>query len=225
MTILNFHGVGPLVRDVDPAEYACWLDAAHFETILDRVQGNDDILLTFDDGNSSDYEIVLPALLRRVMRAVFFVCSGRIGAPGFLNYAQVRGLHSKGMMIGSHGIHHKPWRTLGQYELQEEIAGSRQALERLCGAAVDMAACPFGGYDRRVLSVLKKCGYRAVFTSDGGNCDENQWLRARTTINRDFSIADINALLHHRPSPAHRLYHHARILLKRLRPPPCNHPV
>lgn len=217
MKILNFHGVGPLVRDVDPGEYACWLDTEHFEAILDCVLEHSNILITFDDGNASDYDIVLPALMRRGMRAVFFVCSGRVGKQTFLNADQVRELSSQGMAIGSHGIHHRPWRTLGRTELQDEVAGSRMALEDACGKSVDLAACPFGSYDWRVLRVLKKCGYRAVYTSDGGDCKESQWLRARTTIKRSFSVAEVQQMIQHRPPPARRLVDGIRISLKRLR--------
>jgi peptidoglycan/xylan/chitin deacetylase (PgdA/CDA1 family) len=218
MIILNFHGLGPVSREIDSGEYSCWLDTSHFEAILDRIQGNKKILVTFDDGNSSDHEIALPALMKRGMRAVFFVCSGRIGQSGFLNIAQLHALQAGGMTIGSHGMRHKPWRDLGRFELQEEVAGSRKAIEKICGKIVDLAACPFGSYDRRVLSALRSTGYRAVYTSDGGESRDHQWLRYRTTIQRSFTPARIDQLIHERSSAARRLLNDARILLKRNRP-------
>ena len=97
---------------------------------------------------------------------------------------------------------------------------SRKTLEEICGGTVDLAACPFGSYDRRVLGALKNAGYRAVFTSDGGGSMENQWLRARTTIKRSFTPPRIDQLMHERPCAAVRLLNDARILLKRNRPRP-----
>lgn len=220
MIILNFHGIGPVVRNIDPGEYACWLEVEHLEAILDRVRGNENVVITFDDGNTSDYHIALPALLKRGMRATFFICSGRIGKPTFLNSAQVRDMRFSGMAIGSHGINHKPWRTLGRHELHEEIADSRKVLEDICMEPIDMAACPFGSYDRRVLGVLRNSGYRAVFTSDGGDSEEDQWLRARTTIKRSISPAEIDRLAHHPTALVGRFFRGTRIALKRFRPPP-----
>lgn len=218
MVILNFHGLGPLSRGIDADEYACWLETSHFEAVLDRVMGNERILITFDDGNVSDHEIALPALMKRGLKAVFFVCSGRIGQPGFLNLEQLRAIQACGMTIGSHGVCHMPWRNLGSSDLQEEVAGSRKALEDICGKTVDLAACPFGSYDRRVLGALMHAGYRAAFTSDGGECREHQWLRPRTTIQRSFNVAWIDQLVNKRPSAFRQLLDDARILLKRNRP-------
>lgn len=218
MIIINFHGLGPLNRDIDSGEFSCWLDPPHFESVLDHVMGNDRVLVTFDDGNASDHEIAFPALMKRGMRAVFFVCSGRIGQPGFLNIDQLRALQAGGMTIGSHGVRHKAWRDLGRSELEEEVSGSRKALEEMCGKTVDLAACPFGGYDRRVLSALRNAGYCAVFTSDGGESQNSQWLRPRVTIKRSFTPARIDQLVNERPSAAKRMLHDARILLK------CNRP-
>lgn len=218
MITLNFHGLGPVTRHIDSGEHSCWLGTDCFEAILGRVMGNNRILITFDDGNSSDFEIALPALLQRGLRAIFFVCSGRIGQPGFLSIDQLRELQSNGMTIGSHGVSHRPWRDLGGSELQSEVAESRKILSEICGETVDLAACPFGSYDRRVLRALKNAGYHAVYTSDGGVWGEDSWLRPRTTIQRSLSLAGIDQLIHSRPSAIRRVLDDTRVFLKRNRP-------
>src|SRR6478735_6633460 len=149
--ILNFHGVGPVPRAIDPGERNCWLDQNFFEDVLDRVAGHPQVRLTVDDGNSSDCERVLPELLKRNLHATFFVCSGRLNQPDFLSPVQVRELQSNGMGIGSHGVAHLPWRYLPPQHLRDEIEGSKHAIQEFCGVTVDAAACPFGSYDRTVL--------------------------------------------------------------------------
>lgn len=218
MIILNFHGVGPLTRDVDSGERDCWLETEHFAEILDIVRGDRRVSLTFDDGNASDHEIVLPMLLERGMRAAFFVCSGRLGEATFLDSLQVRELHRHGMEIGSHGVEHLPWRTLDDTRLADEVRGSRAALKSVCGSSVDTAACPFGSYDRRVLRAVGAAGYRAVFTSDGGPCAGRGWLRARNTVKRSTTSRDIQSMLARCGSTSWRLKCAVRTTLKRLRP-------
>ena len=50
--------------------------------------------LSFDDGNSSDVEIALPALRERGLPRRFFVVAGRLDRPGSLSRDDVRELHA-----------------------------------------------------------------------------------------------------------------------------------
>ena len=215
--ILNFHGVGLVPRNIDEGERNCWLEQDSFEAVLDLAREQSHVQLTFDDGNASDVEIVLPALLRRGMRAAFFLCSGRLDQPGFLSRKQVRELLSNGMPIGSHGVAHRSWRKLNPEQLSIELEGSRRVLETVCGIPVDTAACPFGAYDRTVLSGLRRAGYRSVFTSDGGASSENQWLRARTTVTRSMPSEKIQSLVRFGSTFWKQCSIDFRKLLKRLR--------
>jgi peptidoglycan/xylan/chitin deacetylase (PgdA/CDA1 family) len=217
LIILNFHGVGPISRVIEEGEQDWWLDQSAFESLLDAVRERSQVQLTFDDGNASDFEIALPALLRRGMRATFFLCSGLLDQPGFLSRKQMRELLSTGMRIGSHGVAHRSWRKLNPEQLVLELEGSRQALETACGSPVDAAACPFGAYDRHVLSGLRKAGYRFVYTSDGGSATEGQWLQGRTTIKRSTPPADIQRLILRGPGAAEQLLINLRKFLKRFR--------
>ena len=86
------------------------------------------------------------------------------------------------MAIGLHGMRHQPWRGLDDRELDQEIAVARRLLEDEIGAPLAAAACPFGSYDRRVLGRLRRAGFDAVFTSDGGWASSGAWLQARNTL-------------------------------------------
>jgi peptidoglycan/xylan/chitin deacetylase (PgdA/CDA1 family) len=217
MIILTFHGVGPVPRNVDEGERNCWLEQEHFEAVLDLARGQAHVELTFDDGNASDVEVVLPALLRRGLRATFFVCSARLDQPTFLSRDQVRELQSQGMRIGSHGVEHRSWRHLSHGQLEDELEGSRRALEAVCSAPVDAAACPFGAYDRHVLLGLRQAGYRFVYTSDGGSAAKDQSLQARTTITRSTPPADIQRLILRGTGAGEQWLIDLRKLLKRFR--------
>lgn len=180
---------------MDNGERNCWLDQDHFEAVLDIAQGEPHVQLTFDDGNASDVEMALPALLKRGLQATFFICTGRLDQPHFLSRAQIPVLLTAGMQIGSHGIDHVPWRHLFPDQLKQEIEGSRLVIENTCRRPVTAAACPFGAYDRVVLRGLRRAGYSAVYTSDGGAAKANEWLRARTTITRSMPLAAVRTII------------------------------
>ncbi|MFT3868873.1 MAG: polysaccharide deacetylase family protein [Nibricoccus sp.] len=215
--ILNFHGVGPVTREIDAGEFNCWLDQGFFETVLNLVRGQSHIQLTFDDGNVSDLELALPALQKRGLKATFFICSGRLDQSTFLKPNQVIELQIAGMEIGSHGINHVPWRRTTADELHKELAQSKETLEHVCGKSIQSAACPFGSYDRRVLSGLRQAGYQKVFTSDGGTASPRQWLQARTTITRSMSLDAIRKLVQKGPGLRTQMLINARKFIKRLR--------
>jgi peptidoglycan/xylan/chitin deacetylase (PgdA/CDA1 family) len=217
VTILNFHGVGPILRKIDDGERDCWLDPDYFEAVLDMAAGQPHIRLTFDDGNASDVDIALPALLKRGLKAAFFLCAGHVDTPTFLSREQIRRLQANGMNIGSHGVAHVSWRGLASAQLNVEVGGSRKVLEEICGIPVDSAACPFGAYDRNVLSFLRRAGYRSVYTSDGGAANLNHWLKGRNTIRRTMDIADIASLIQNGPGAFRQLSIKARQTVKRLR--------
>jgi peptidoglycan/xylan/chitin deacetylase (PgdA/CDA1 family) len=192
---LNFHGVGPVSRDLDASEHNYWLDQRFFEAVLGLARGQAHVCLTCDDGNASDVDVVLPMLLRHGLQATFFVCSGRLGQPTFLSCADLRELQAQGMTIGSHGVVHMPWRHLSPDQLRDELEGSRRVLEDVCGRPVDAAACPFGAYDRAVLNGLRRAGYRLVYTSDGGVGVTGHWLQPRTTVTRSMTLSDVQRLV------------------------------
>jgi peptidoglycan/xylan/chitin deacetylase (PgdA/CDA1 family) len=181
---LTFHGIGEPTRPLASGEEAVWISLDWFLAILDDATARSDVRLSFDDGNVSDVLHGLPALQERGLDATFFVVAGRLGKPGFLTDADVRTLTRAGMTVGCHGMTHSSWRGLSNHALHEELRESRTILEEVAGTKVDTAACPFGAYDRRVLSALRTYGYRQVFTSDDGAARSDRWLQPRNSINQ-----------------------------------------
>jgi peptidoglycan/xylan/chitin deacetylase (PgdA/CDA1 family) len=217
LVLLNFHGVGPVSRSVDEEERACWLDHRFFDSVLDLVRDHNHVGLTVDDGNESDYSYILPALLRRNMRAAFFVCSGRLDKPTFLSRTQVRELLAQGMEIGSHGVDHVSWRRLSPESLDRELGRSRSTLEGLCNRPILTASCPLGDYNRTVLRGVRKAGYTEIYTSDDGICREQDWIRARNTVTQSMTLDSLEHLIHRSSTTFNQTLVNVRKLVKRLR--------
>jgi len=178
----TFHGVGSCRSELSAEERSVWLEVAQFETILDAMQGDMNVGVTVDDGNTSDIETIAPSLKKREMSGTFFVPAALLGQPGHLTKGELRELVRMGFGIGSHGLKHCDWRKLSDDDLVDEIHGSRRFLEELVGCPVNTASCPLGSYDRRVLRFLREAGYERVYTSDRGIASEHAWLQARNTI-------------------------------------------
>lgn len=213
--ILNFHGIGRCNRPFEAGEQDVWVDEAKFSEFLNEIAAQDRCEITFDDGNKSDVEIALPALLSNGLRGKFFILTGRIGAPGFLDERDIQLLRASGMAVGLHGRDHVSWRAADDRVLEREINESKSILASVTGSPVTEAACPFGDYGRRALNRLRSAGFEAVYTSDGGVADTGSWLRPRRTV-RSTDRPELIRQLFSEPFPA-RVLRSAKISMKKLR--------
>lgn len=195
------------------------MDETCFQRVLDGVVGREDVRLSFDDGNRSDVEIAVPALLERGLHATFFVVAGRVDEPGFLAREEIRAVAESGMTVGSHGMHHRSWRETTWGELDTEINASRAVLEEIIERSVDVAACPFGHYDRRVLRAMRRAGYQHVFTSDGGSVRRGSWVQPRTSLRRAEAHLVLDRISDVEPASS-RLAQDLKLLARRWRRPP-----
>lgn len=214
---LTFHGLGESLRADLGDELQYWVEPAAFEEIIRGIRNQPHVAVSFDDGNASDTEVALPALLDAGMTATFFVTAGKLGQPGYLARSDLRTLAEAGMRIGTHGMHHRPWPGLGEREHREELFEARAVLQDLSGQRVDWAACPFGAYDRRTLARLRRAGYARVFTSDGGVASRDAWLQPRRSIRRDDTPQAVLASLRHKPNALAESVRRIKRTLKGLR--------
>lgn len=212
-----FHGVGTPARALEPDEDRYWISADTYHRVLDEVAGRDDVALSFDDGNASDVEIGLPGLLERGLAATFFMLAGRTGSPGSLGAEDLVGLVSAGMRVGSHGMDHVPWRSLDDDDLRRELDDARAEIASTTGTVVDEAAMPLGRYDRRVLTALRRRGYRHVYSSDRRRARSGAWLQPRYSLRSTDTLDSFRREVLATPNPIATARGLAVGLVKRLR--------
>lgn len=215
---LSFHGVGaPPGPPREAGEHDYWVGRDAFLSLLDEVQGRDDVWLSFDDGNASDVDVALPALVERGMTADFFVVAGRLGIPGNLDAGGVRALQDAGMRVGTHGMGHRSWRGLSDDELAVELVEAREVIAEATGTAVDAAALPLGQYDRTVLSALRRLGYGVVYSSDARRARAGAWFQPRYSVRAGDTPRSVQEKVLLPPRASERLRGHLAGLVKRWR--------
>ena len=163
---------GPLAAryKLEPDLFEAHLDALRATGLALAADGiardQPQVLLTFDDGGSSAL-LIANALERRGWRGHFFVTTGRIASPGFLDDEQVRELASRGHVVGSHSDSHPTYMgRLSRSELDREWRVSREVLGELLGAAPASASVPGGFLSREVIAAAASAGYERLFTSE-----------------------------------------------------------
>ena len=186
-----FHGIGVPGRGVSPEDEDYFVSEDLFIAVLDEVHGQPQVELSFDDGYISDVEIALPALIERGLSARFFPLAGQLDRPGYLSVDGVRELTSARMTVGSHGMRHRSWRNMDPQARSEELIEARHVIAAAAAAPVDAAACPFGAYDRSVLTALREHGYKRIFTSDRRRAQPGAWLQPRYSVRRGDTIQTV----------------------------------
>jgi peptidoglycan/xylan/chitin deacetylase (PgdA/CDA1 family) len=124
------------------------------------------VMLTFDDGNADLFTNAYPILRQAHMRAVAYIVSGFLGAPGRVTEAQVEEMSRNGIEIGSHTFNHEDLTREPAPRLQMELTRSRQTLQQLIGDEVTDFAYPAGKYDATVQSAAQQAGYTSAMASD-----------------------------------------------------------
>jgi len=212
--VLMYHQFGdvesPLV--VDPGDLVAQLDylsAEGYRTITLRhllehfLSGEPlpprPVVLTFDDGYRTLYDLVFPLLRERSMVATAFLITGNVSVrETSVTWDMAREMAELGLEIGAHTITHPDLRTLSAAELERQLKGSRRVLEERLGVEVLFFSYPAGRYDDRVREAVVDAGYLgAVTTAYGvaaGEDDPFQWPRVR--INRGEGLDIFRAKLH-----------------------------
>jgi len=187
---LMFHGVGDVPAGVSIDERPYWISRSFFLDILAVVKNREferDVVLTFDDGNSSDL-FVASELARAGLKGHFFLLAGRLGVPGFLDPSAARDIARAGMEVGLHGHSHVDWRRNSPVDWQREVCDARRRIAEAIGRPVDEIAIPFGYYNRAVLRQLEGDGFHRIYNSDPGPTPAGSKVIRRTPVMSDSSV-------------------------------------
>lgn len=124
-------------------------------------------LMTFDDGGVSALTDIAEQLERRGWRGWFFIATDFIDTPSFCTRAQLRELHERGHVIGSHSCSH-PERISNcpREQLLDEWQRSRAVLSEIIGHPIATASVPGGFYSREVARAAAASGIEVLFNSE-----------------------------------------------------------
>lgn len=194
--VLMYHAIGADTLDsyaVSRSIFAAQLDAIS-ETVA-RGSGDPHVVVTFDDGLISHYDIVLCELTMRDMLGLFFVPPGLIGKRGFLGWEHVRDLLQAGMVIGSHTVSHANLALIPGEEAFTEMVESKAILEDQLGINIHDIALPGGFAPREVERLAALAGYSRVFTSAPYTWNGHSMCVPRVCMRECVSPAELQKLI------------------------------
>ncbi len=196
--VLMYHNIGVPPRDaglqslyVTPRmfRYQMWyLRTAGFrvvplEIVADyaKAGGTEKVVsLTFDDGFEDFFHNAYPVLREYGYPATVFIVSDRVGGENewdtgsvgirkrLLSWEQLSEMKDNNVSFGSHTRTHPFLSRLSDDRIREEVAGSKDAIEKQLGRTADTFCYPYGDYDSRVAEAVSDAGYRCAVTTKRG---------------------------------------------------------
>ena len=136
------------------------------------------VVITFDDGYRSFYEIAYHILKKLNLKATLFVYTDFIGnAKSALTWEQLRELKADGYEIGAHGASHSDLtkREEGESDpaylerVNNELVGAKAIIDDKLGQNTVYIAFPYGNYNQKILGLCEQAGYVLGLSVDSGS--------------------------------------------------------
>lgn len=187
--IVNYHATPTRLADAFRRQLAFYrehfdnADPARLDGVLGGVASGAAILLSFDDGERSNYDVAAPLLEEFGFTGWFFVSSGRVrgGMPGgltadgeaddrYMSHDEMRDLIARGHVVGCHTHSHVRLRdSLGAERFEEEIRHARARLQAALGDPIDNF-CWVGGeewsYSAPAARMIGDAGFIRAFMTN-----------------------------------------------------------
>jgi hypothetical protein len=188
--ILDYHDFGQVpegapnpelfVGRADFERQMDWLEEHGYEAVtLEQVQEAwyhaaklppKPIVLSFDDGYRPQYTFALPTLRKHGWAGVLNLRT----EESELYESNVKAMIAAGWELAAHTIHHRNLTELGPEELDEEVAESRQILQREFNAPVANFSYPEGQFDETVVEAVEAAGYTGATTEVSGLAEKSK---------------------------------------------------
>lgn len=115
------------------------------------------VSLTFDDGDA-DQMTAAQVLAQNGLTGTFYIVTGYLGAPGYMQRSDLSTLAAAGNEIGGHTVTHPDMVPLSAAEATRQACQARATLSSW-GHQVRSFAYPFASVNQRAQAAVRDCGY------------------------------------------------------------------
>lgn len=183
------------------------VSAVEFENQVSRIRRyldehnipDSQVIFTFDDGGTSFLSEAAPILEKFRFKGIFFIATGYIGTPGFLDADQIRELVRRGHAVGPHS-HSHPERmsALNDDDINDEWSVSQMILNEVLGYRATVASIPNGYSSAAVEKAMASSGINEIYTSEASakTRKKNAYsIKGRYAITADMTADDVIAII------------------------------
>ena len=212
--ILSYHSVSnescPLSLKINQFENQLkYLKKNGFQSVFideTNISNNKQFIITFDDGYKDLIINSLPILKKYNFKATCFIVSNLIGKTNIwdeedenitkknlMDRTDICLWIKNGMKVGSHSKNHLNLKNLGHELMLNELKESKLYLENLIDNSVDSFCYPYGSFNEKIVTEVKKI-YKFAFTTKRARYDESihdKYLLPRIDMGKKMSTFKI----------------------------------
>ena len=171
-----------------------------FSTYIDSLKNGAGIpgkavVLSFDDGWSTQYKYAVPILEKYHFTATFFIITKSIGGA-YMTWDNLKDLVAHGFDIESHTQTHPKLTKLNQQKLKDELIGSKKTLEDKLGIKVTTVAYPYYLQNTNVREAVRYAGYVGARAG---------WAKFKNSVDHIYEIVAQESVNNPNPFSSHRL--------------------
>ncbi|HVZ12492.1 MAG TPA: polysaccharide deacetylase family protein [Patescibacteria group bacterium] len=155
-------------------------DIVSLDQMLNEPNNTKNIAITFDDGYRDFMTDALPIMKKEGVVGTIFVLGASeepnretlANTKELMSIEDMRKIKSMGWEVGFHSSTHAKLSALSAAALKSEIIDGKKRLEKKLGFKLKYFAYPMGEYTDQVKEVVKKAGFEAAFSTDGGQVSD-----------------------------------------------------
>jgi peptidoglycan/xylan/chitin deacetylase (PgdA/CDA1 family) len=138
------------------------------------------VVLTFDDGCESFYDIAYPMIKSFGFTATVYPITGFLGQNAIINSkvynhlkvmseVMIKELGEDGVDFGAHTLNHLKLTEISDSEAKCQIINSKCNLENILGKQIKSFSYPHGIYNERIIEILKCVGFLNAVSCNSAN--------------------------------------------------------
>lgn len=230
LLLLNYHRITNGDVDISNKYLEYTLEVTEFEKQLHYLSTHCNVLppsewflpsdlplrvgLTFDDGNYSDLEFVLPILEKFGFKAIFFPVVNWLENKDYLSIKDLKTIESFGHSVQAHSISHPDFIKLSSQQRSKEIEDTIAFFEQKLDMRVQYFALPYGNYLNDWESEFKKMKISKVFSTGTGINKRSNFEISRINIKRSTNAKEFRDILNRNKFHSFRL--NVKCILKKI---------
>ena len=157
------------------------------QELYDLRQNNQEIpektlVLTFDDGDKSSYDIVFPELKSRGLKASFFVTTRQLNDKGFVTKENLIEMHNAGQDIQSQGHNNEDFIDSTIAQVHKSLYLSKKILEETLNKKVLFLVYPNSSFNSEVIRVAQDVGYEWALSTEAGKFYDYYMIMERVSV-------------------------------------------
>lgn len=153
------------------------------------------IVLTFDDGDKSSFDIIFPELQSRNLKGSFFLTTRQLNDRGYVTKEEVIEMHEAGHDIQSQGHDNEDFIDSSLASTHRSLYLSKKILEELLNKKILFLVYPNSSFNSEIIRLAQDVGYEWALSTESGLFYDHYLVAQRMSIPGAADLEEFKVIL------------------------------